>query len=122
MLGDVRRFRLLDQDITFVLPHLATADHVVNQVTGAFDGERAETGSGPDDFAHGACHLAASFKADLVGSGGHFRRGIPRVGRSVARTPPRGGGGRWGITFETQIVVNLRRVSHGANGLLPPDT
>ena len=120
MFGDVRALGDRDQRFGFLLTHLAAAHHVVNQVTGAFDGECAQSSGRANNFTHGARHLATGFEADFVGTGCHFGRRITSISRPVARTAP--GRGRASGCFGVGLrVVGLRRIGHKSSKLLQSD-
>ena len=72
-------FGFANQLVGFVLGHLAAADHVLDQVTRAFDGEAREACGGIDDVFHRSRHLAACLETDLVRTSSHLGDGVADV-------------------------------------------
>ena len=110
----------MDEHLGFFLPHLAAADHVIDQVPRTLDRERAEPGRRTDDLAHSASHLAAGLQADLMRPLRHFGGRVACVSSSMPRATARRRTGRRCVTFGDRVVVSLRQIGHGSNGLLPP--
>jgi len=75
----MRLLGFANEFVGFVLRHLATPDHVLDEVSRAFHRESGETGRGVDDVFHCRRHLAAGFEADLVRARSHFGDGVSDV-------------------------------------------
>ena len=117
-------FRFADELVRFFLRHLAATDHVLDEVSCAFDCKRGETCRRTDDVAKGAGHLAAGLEADFMGTRGQLRHRVANVLAAMARTALwwdwwrlRRLAGRWGaLSFgpaDSVIVADGGRPSAG---------
>jgi len=105
----VRLLRFANELVGFILRHLSTPHHVLNEVAGAFDGESGEAGRGVDDILHRSGHLAAGFQADLVGTGGHFGDRIANVLAAVTRASAGRCRGRGRFGTRIRLRLGYRR-------------
>jgi hypothetical protein len=77
---------LADELVGLFLRHLPAADHILNEVAGAFDHEAAQSGGRVHDIFHCRRHLAAGFQTDLMGLCRHLGDSILDVSSAVPWT------------------------------------
>jgi len=93
----VGRFDLAHQLVGFVLGHLTTAHHVLEQIARALEHEVGQSSGGTNYVFHRRGHLASRFEADLVSLGRHLGDGIFDV--SAAMTWAALGGNYWSAGY-----------------------
>jgi hypothetical protein len=80
----VGSFNFAHQLVRFVLRHLTTTDHILEQVAGALEYQPGEAGSGTDHVFHRSGHFAAGFETYLVRLCSHLGDGIFYVRAAVS--------------------------------------